>query len=129
MNESFKICAIGIAVSIVFVLIKHYKNDFIIPARLSGAILIFGIVIGLLIPILEYLNEMMENFAPIENMQIILKSMAIAYMTQISSGICKDCEETSIASAIETAGKLEIVILALPLIDEIVKMAQELISW
>ena len=129
MNASFKICAIGIAISIICVLIKHYKNDFIIPARLGGTLVIFGIIITVMTPILEYFNKLMNNVAPIEYMELILKSLAIAYMTQISSTICRDCEEKSIASAIESVGRLEIIILSLPLINEIVETAKELVSW
>ena len=64
-----------------------------------------------------------------EYLEIIIKALAIAYVTQISSELCRDCGEVGIATGIETVGKIEIIILSLPLINNIVAMSEELISW
>ena len=64
-----------------------------------------------------------------EYIEIILKTLAIAYMTQISSEMCRESGASSIAFGIETVGKIEIVILSLPLINNIISMAGELLEW
>ena len=71
----------------------------------------------------------MGQTLPLEYMQIILKTLAIAYMTQISGEMCRECGESSIAFGIETVGKIEIVVLSLPLINNIISMAGELLTW
>ena len=71
----------------------------------------------------------MGQTLPLEYMEIILKTLAIAYITQISSEMCRECGENSIAFGIETVGKIEIVILSLPLINSIISMSEELLSW
>ena len=53
-----------------------------------------------------------ENL-PIEHMKILLKSFSIAYITQISSELCRECGENNIAFTIESAGKIEIIILSI----------------
>ena len=129
MSDSFKICAIGIIFAIVCVLIKNYRGEFLIPVRLAAIVLIFGVVVLLISPIVKFLNNIMGATLPLEYIEIILKTLAIAYMTQISSEMCRESGESSIAFGIETVGKIEIVILSLPLINNIISMAGELLEW
>ncbi len=129
MSDSFKICALGIVFAIVCVLIKNYRGEFLIPVRLASIIVIFATVIALISPIIKFLNEIMGQTIPLEYMEIILKTLAIAYMTQISSELCRECGENSIAFGIETVGKIEIVILSLPLISNVISMSREFLQW
>lgn len=129
MSDSFKICAIGIIFAIICVLIKNYRGEFLIPVRVASVILIFGVVIVLVSPIVKFLSGIMGQAMPLEYMELILKALAIAYMTQISSEICRECGESSIALGIETVGKIEIVVLSLPLIKSIITMSEEFLLW
>ena len=129
MIESFKICAVAILFASLCVVIKHFRAEFIIPTRVAITIIICGVVITLIDPIIEYFNNIMEQTLPLEYMKIILKSLAIAFMVQISSEICRDCGENNIASGIETIGKIEIILLSLPMINNIISMSRELLSW
>ena len=62
-------------------------------------------------------------------MKILAKAMGIAYMTQISSELCRECGENNIAFGIESAGKIEIIILSLPLINQVIELSREMVSW
>ena len=101
MSDSFKICAIGIIFALVCVLIRNNRGEFLIPVRLASIVLIFGIAVVLLTPVVKFLNGIMGQSLPLEYMEIILKTLAIAYMTQISSEICRESGESSIAFCIE----------------------------
>lgn len=129
MNDSFKICAVGIIFVIICVIIKNSRSEFLVPTRLAALIVIFGVVGVLISPIIKFLNDIMGQTLPLEYMEIILKTLAIAYITQISSEMCRECGENSIAFGIETVGKIEIVILSIPLINSIISMSEELLSW
>lgn len=129
MIESFKICAVAILFTSLCVVIKHFRAEFIIPTRVAVTIIICGVVITLIDPIIEYFNTIMGQTLPLEYMKIILKSLAIAFIVQISSEICRDCGENNIASGIETIGKIEIILLSLPMINNIISMSRELLSW
>lgn len=129
MSDSFKICAIGIIFTIICVLIKNYRGEFLIPVRLASIVIIFGVVVILVFPIIKFLKSIMGEILPIEHVVIMFKVLAIAYMTQISSEICRECGETSIAFGIETVGKIEIVVLSLPLINTIISMSKEFLEW
>ena len=129
MIESVKICALGILFATLCILIKNIRNEFLIPTRLAGILILFSLIIVLMNPIFEFLKNIMGENLPIEHMKILLKSFSIAYMTQISSELCRECGENNIAFGIESAGKIEIVILSLPLINTLIQLSKELISW
>lgn len=127
--DTAKICAFGIMCAIVCVLIKHYRAEFSIPARLGSIVLIFSIVFLMLSPVISYLKELMGNTLSSEYSAILLKALGIAYLIQISSDICRESGETSIAAGIEIAGKIELIILSFPLISKIISVSEELLSW
>ncbi|MBO5715140.1 MAG: hypothetical protein J6S23_01950 [Clostridia bacterium] len=129
MIESVKICAIGIASAILCVLIKNARNEFLLPSRLSAVIIIFSFVIILITPIFNFLKNNLGGVLPLEHMKILAKALGIAYMTHISSELCRECGESNIAFGIESAGKIEIIILSLPLINQIIEISREMISW
>jgi stage III sporulation protein AD len=54
--------------------------------------------------------------------------LGLAILTQICAEICKESGEGGIASAIELIGKIEILVLALPLINDILTVAKNLIA-
>lgn len=129
MSDSFKICAVGIVFAIICVLIKNYRGEFLIPVRLASTVVIFGVAVILISPVIKFLNSIMGQTLPLEYMEIILKTLAIAYMTQISGELCRECGENSIAFGIETVGKIEIVVLSLPLINNVLIMSKEFLEW
>lgn len=129
MSDSVKICAFGIICSVICVFVKHYREEFLIPSRLAAVLVIFGAIMLMLSPLLQYLRNIMGQALPLEYMELVLKALAIAYMTQISSEICRDCGEGNIASCIDTVGKIEIILISLPLLEEIIEMSKELMLW
>lgn len=109
-------------------MIKNYKNEFHVTARISGIIVLFGISLGMVSPLIDYISGLVGQALNEEYMEIILKTLAIAYITQISSDICKDCGEGNIASGVEIIGRLEIILLTMPLLERILNLAGELIQ-
>lgn len=129
MSESIRACAIGIAFAIICILVKNFRNEFLIPTRIASIIIIVGISILMLIPILKFLTDIMGKFNHNEYLELMLKSLAIAYVTSITSDICRDCGEGGIATSIEIVGKVEILLLSLPLINKIINLSEGLVSW
>ena len=58
----------------------------------------------------------------------VLKALGLCYITNFASDTCRDFGQTSLASKVELAGKISIVILTLPLINSILSVALELIG-
>lgn len=52
---------------------------------------------------------------------VLLRTMAVTYITAFGSQICKDAGEKSLAVAVEFAGKLIVMIIAIPIILGVVE--------
>lgn len=129
MMESVKICAIGVICAIICVILKHNRNEFLIPARISSLVIIFGLSIMMIVPIFDYLKNLMGQTLTLEYMEVIVKAIGIAYLTQIAGELCRDCQENNLAIGIETAGKLEIIVISLPIISKIMQMSEDMLTW
>lgn len=129
MSEIFKFCSVAVICAILGVLVKTYRSEFAIHTRITGVIIIYGALIFLLVPVFEYLEGIVGQALPLQYLEILIKALGIAYLTQITSDFCADCGENNLAKAIETAGKVEILILSFPLIETIIGMSEELLSW
>lgn len=96
---------------------------------LITGVIIFSAVLSALSPAIELLNRF-STLAPgaDENVGILLKSIGICYICQFSADSCRDSGQSALASKIELAGKVAVVLLCLPLLEEIVNLAMSIIG-
>ena len=96
---------------------------------LASGILIFISVIAAINPIIRYITELTEN-AGLGGMyaEVLLKSLAVCYLTQLASDCCKDAGETAIAGKLQIAGKIAVLIMALPIFKSITEIITGLID-
>ena len=59
---------------------------------------------------------------------ILFKAVGICLLTQLAGDVCRDSGESSIASKIELAGRAAILLTAMPLIQEVLSWAWELMN-
>ena len=123
-----KICMVALLILTSSTVIRGWKSDFL-PLIRIGAILLFG---GLLIasvqPLLSLVTNLGTNADSLKYIETILKGLGIVILTQIVSDICRDSGESTLAGYIETVGKLELLLLCIPLIEEILATAQKLLE-
>jgi stage III sporulation protein AD len=81
--------------------------------------------IGLVIGLLEKLS--VQAGVELIFLQTILKIIGIAYIAEFGAQIAKDSGEGSIASKIELAGKVLILVLALPIVQRVIEVVLKLL--
>ena len=108
--------------------IKQWKSDFLPLVRI-GAVVLFGtLLIASAQPLLTLITTLSESAGTSKYIETVLKGLGIVILTQISSDICRDSGESTLAGHIETVGKLELLLLCIPLIGEILATAQTLLE-
>ena len=58
---------------------------------------------------------------------VLQKALGIGYITTITATVCRDANESSLALAMEFAGKVQILLLALPLVSSLLETAKGLL--
>lgn len=115
--EIVKIVAFAfIALSIVFILRKE-NGVLAIQVSTVVGILIFLFMISKITAVLQLLQELALK-ANIDYVYIntVFKILGIAYLASFCAEVCRDAGEGNIASKVEFAGKILILVLAIPIL-------------
>ena len=126
---SVKICFFAILCTVVGVVIKHLKPEFSPFVRIAGSVAVSTLAISIILPIVTYITSLFEGSSLGEYSGIVIKALGIALLTQICADICRDSGEGSAASGVELMGRLEILLLCLPMLENILSTVREVMSW
>ncbi|WP_353894569.1 stage III sporulation protein AD [Proteinivorax hydrogeniformans] len=116
------IVAFGIVASIIIVIIKQQKPEIAMQLALAAGALIFLAVISQIYTVVRSIEEMAYQ-AELNVMFLgtMLRIIGIAYITEFGSQVCKDAGQGAVASKVEFAGKIMMLLLALPIISMILQ--------
>ncbi len=123
------ITGLCIVATIVVKLFEKYKSEYgsIIVLATTGFILF--LVISCLAPIVSTIESLFALSGVSEQyLEIIFKAIGICYIAQLGYDFCKDANENAIATQVELAGKISLLIVALPLFKELIEMIKKIIS-
>ena len=126
---SIKLCFFAVLCVVISSILKQIRPDFLPFLRIGTSVVVCVVIVGVLNPLLTYINSLFESTGLSEWGGAILKALGVAFIVQICSDICRDCGESSAASGVELVGKLEIVLLCLPMLEKIIKTAWEVLQW
>lgn len=125
--EIIQIIGLGFIVTMLILIIKQQRPELAVQLALTLAAIIFLMVLGKLTVVLDLFRDLAEK-ANISQLYLntILKIIGIAYVTEFGAQICRDAGEGAVAGKIEFAGKVLVMILAVPIIalvlDTIVRL-------
>lgn len=115
MDYLIKIALTGIAVSILIFLLKGFKSDFAPALAVVGSVVLLGAVLTLIDGAADAVKELFQSSElESEHVKNLLKIIGAAYIVDFSASLCRDMGEASMASKIELAGRIFIVLLAVP---------------
>lgn len=115
--EIFKIVGFVLIALFLFLILKDRKNEMAMLVTLAAGVIILLFLFGKLSEIINFIQSI-GNKANIDMVYIgiVLKILAIAYVTTFCSEICKDAGASSLASKVEFSGKILILALAIPIL-------------
>lgn len=126
--ESIRICLLAVTGVTAITLIRKWSADFLPLIRLALAVLIAAVVITFSSPIVTYLQNLTDATGIAPYTEFLFKALGIAILTQCCAELCRESGEGGAASGVELAGKVEILLVSLPLINELLSTAKELFA-
>ena len=113
----FKVVAFVLAALFIYLVFKDRRSDVAVLIIMAAGVLVFIFCLSELGQILSFLKSMSEKAGiDMVYLGIILKILAISYLASFTSEICKDAGAGSLASKVEFAGKIFILVLAIPIL-------------
>jgi len=127
--DILNIMGLALVATAICILIKQYKPEYAMLVSLACGIVIFSMIIVSLIPAFEAMTKLIKRASiNSEYAKAIIKTLGVCYVTQLASDSCRDAGETAIASKVELCGKVYIVLISLPLFENLVTIAFKLIN-
>ena len=118
-------CGIVICALVICTTFKEIKNDYSLFVRLLITTGIFSVSLGIIYPVLTYIDEISKSTVIYEYIPILFKALGIAFSVQITADICRDANENSLAERICLFGKAEILVISLPLVKELFALCEK----
>ena len=124
----FVACAVAVAAAIIISVLRKFSPELsAIAVAVAGVTLLVYITKGLL-PFVEFINAAAKESGTEPYFALMLKALAISLFSKISADICRDCGENTLASRVELAGKAGIVIISLPVIQQLIELSKDMLG-
>jgi stage III sporulation protein AD len=122
--DIFAIAGLAVTAAILSVLLRQYRPEFSVFIGLGAGVIILLFVIVKAQPAFQELTSLLDRANVSSSFAgILLKALGICFVTQLACDACNDAGETAISSKIELAGKFAVLLVALPLFEQIAKLA------
>ncbi|MDI3299475.1 MAG: stage III sporulation protein AD [Bacillota bacterium] len=125
----FQIVGIGLTVVVLLGVLRHQQSAVATLLSLGAGVLLllvvlpyFGQVVGL---ISELAARSSVNLAFVG---VLLRVIAIAYLVQLAADVARDAGESAVASRIELAGQLLVLVLAVPILRSVIQAVLGLLA-
>ena len=127
--DTVKIAFVGIITVLIYALLRQIKPEIAPLVVIAGTGMIFISLSGNLLDVTGSVDSMM-TLAGLdeENASLLMKALGICVVTQFAADICYDNSCSSLAAAVELAGRIGALSLAMPMIKTVARMALGLIN-
>lgn len=119
-----KIAAAAILTAMIYALVRQMKPEFAPVVILGGSAVILVAVAGRFFETSETVDRMMRLAGlEKENVSILMRALGICVVTQFAADICYDNSSSALAAAVELAGRVGAITVALPMLQAVAKTA------
>ncbi|MFT9848054.1 stage III sporulation protein AD [Aneurinibacillus sp. REN35] len=126
--DIIQIVGLGIVATVLSLVVKEQKPMFAFVLATVTGVMIFLFLIGKISDVIRVLEGIaMQANVNIVYLDTILKIIGIAYIAEFGAQVTRDAGQGAIASKIELAGKILIMVLAIPILSVIVETIVQLL--
>ena len=126
-NQLIKICGIAILCVAVLLIIRELKINLSWSVRICGILLVGGVLALSIGGIWEDISTITNLPEISEYTSVIFRALGVSLLARICADICRDCGEASIAFGVESAGKLCVLYMCIPVITDIITYSREVL--
>ncbi len=126
--EILQVVAVGFVATTLLVIIRQQRPELAVLLSIAVGTLIFLFVLGQLATVLRALEELAAR-AGLDRFYLttVLKIIGVAYLAEFGAQVCRDAGEGAVAAKVELAGKVLILVLAVPVIVAVLEFMLRLL--
>ena len=127
--EAWRLCGLAILAAVAFSVVRQMGRDFEVPLRLTSGVIFWGAVTVMARPLMNFVRELTDGGAAGDYAELAVTAVGIAMLCGICADLCRECRETALATAVETAGRVEILLLCTRPIGDVLEAVEVLLSF
>lgn len=126
--EIIQVVALGLVVAVFAVLLRQERPEMALMLAFGFGVVVFLMVLAKLGAIVTVFQDVTRR-AQVDELYLatLLKILGIAYIAEFGAQVCRDSGEGTVANKIELAGKILIMIMALPILAAILEVIVRLL--
>ena len=125
--DILRIAGLALLGAITAMLLKSSKAEFSMIAGLAMALLVCGYVVANLLDVVGKIEEMWGYIVGnTDFLHILLRIVGITYISELTSGICKECGYGVLADQVSVAGKMGVLLAGFPIFMNLMEFVMEL---
>lgn len=128
--EGARIGGLALVGLVSLLLLRQYKPEWAVFIRIAVTVISAGLVLAMAATAITYVTELTEGTGALDGdtWPLLLKALGIAFLTETAASVCRDSGEGTLAGWVETAGKMEILLLSFPLIRTVMETVAALLE-
>lgn len=117
-----QLVGIGLTATVIIAVLRPQAPQFAMLVGILAGVIMLTMVVHNMDKVLSTLGDL-ASAAKVNHglLTTVLKIIGIAYIVEFAAQIARDAKETALAGRIELAGKVGIVILAIPIITDVME--------
>ena len=123
------LAGIALLAAMLILFLRELRPAFVPPVRLGAAVILLGAALALYAPVLSHIEALFSQTGAEEYMDTVLRALGIAVICELTALFCRDLGESTLAEGVQLFGKLEILVLSLPLLEKVLEIAKELLQY
>ena len=123
MTETLAVCGAGLCAFFAISLVRELRREYAQTLCVAFCVIFVAYAIPKALEAVSFI----ENAAAGANsgyVEVLLRALGITYLTSISADICRSSGEAAVAGYIESAGRVELLLLAVPLFSELLELSR-----
>ncbi|NLO98016.1 MAG: stage III sporulation protein AD [Peptococcaceae bacterium] len=127
--EIAQVVGLAIIVTVIGAVLKQIKPEMALQLSILAGVTIFLLVMDKIRLVIDLLQKLADQ-ANINSyyLFIVLKIVGVAYLAELGCQICRDAGETALATKVEIAAKVFVIVLAIPIIVAIIESVMKLLA-
>lgn len=124
-----KLCGFGIMAALLCATVRQLKPESAVFVNIAAGIMIVIAAVKALAPSVTAMGELADSAGINGSLtEILMKALAISYITTLSADCARDAGEAALGSKLELAGRVSIAALSLPVFTQLAEIVTEMIG-
>lgn len=123
-----QIVGLALVAAVLLMVVRQQRPELGLLLSLAAGVLIFLLVLGKISGVVALLEEL-ATAARVDRLYLttLLKIIGVSYIAEFGAQVCRDAGEQAVASRVELAAKVLIVVLAMPIVVAVLESVMRLL--